>query len=64
VLKFATPMIKAEVKPLNDQGTSVELPITVDAKVPRSQQEFSVVTALEVEGLGRGAVDRSGLTLV
>lgn len=44
-VKFASPLLKATVKPLNAEGTSVELMITVDAKVPRSQQEFSVVTA-------------------
>lgn len=44
-VKFANPMLKATVKPLDANGASVELAVTVDAKVPRSQQEFSVVTA-------------------
>jgi sugar lactone lactonase YvrE len=45
-VKFTNPMLTATVKPLNAAGTSVELAITTDAKVPRSQQEFSVVTSL------------------
>lgn len=44
-VKFTNPMLKATAKPLDAQGTTVEIAVTVDAKVPRSQQEFSVVTA-------------------
>lgn len=44
-VKFSNPLLKATVKSLNEQGTAVELAVTADAKVPRSQQEFSVVTA-------------------
>lgn len=56
-VKFANPMLKATVKPLNAQGTMVELTITADAKVPRSQQPFSVVTAAGESAMVNLAVD-------
>ncbi|MFZ4767516.1 MAG: WD40 repeat domain-containing protein, partial [Roseimicrobium sp.] len=56
-VKFVNPMLKATVKPLDEMGTAVELAITVDAKVPRSQQEFSVVTAAGESAKAKLSVD-------
>lgn len=56
-VKFANPMLKATVKPLNAQGTMVELSITADAKLPRSQQPFSIVTAGGESAMVNLAVD-------
>ena len=43
-VKFSNPGVSATVASIDPKGTSAELAITADAKVPRTQIEVSVVT--------------------
>ncbi len=45
-VKFTNPGLSATVTATDPKGTSAELAITADAKVPRTQIDVSVVTAL------------------
>lgn len=56
-VKFNTPLLKATVRPLDEKGTSVELSITADAKLSRSQQELSIITAVGESAAVKLSVD-------
>ncbi len=56
-VNFGTPLLKGEIKPLNKTGDVVEVTVTADAKLPRSQQDVWITTATGQSAKLKIAVD-------